>query len=105
MSAVSTPNDVTINIFAKPSNDTVNWWADPPVGELVASDGRVIDHLAFSYRDIQPVFDKMKANGVEIVKPISEDKELKIKSFFVRGPDKVLIEIVEAKPLPDGVWE
>lgn len=105
MSQVSTPNDVAINIFAKPSDDTVNWWADPPVGDLVKSDGRVIDHIAFSFRDIQPVFDKMKANGVEIVKPITEDKDLKIKSFFVRGPDHVLVEVVEAKPIPEGVWE
>ena len=27
-----------------------------------------------------------------------------LKSFFVRGPDNVLIEIVEAKPIPDGLW-
>lgn len=105
MSSVSTPNDVTINIFSKPSNDTVNWWADPPVGDLVASDGRVIDHLAFSYRNIEPVFAHMKKNGVKIVKPIAVDESLKIKSFFVRGPDKVLIEIVEARPLPEGSWE
>ena len=69
------------------------------------SDGRVIDHIAFSFRDIQPVFDKMKANGVEIVKPITEDPELKMKSFFVRGPDQVLVEVIEAKPIPEGVWE
>jgi catechol 2,3-dioxygenase-like lactoylglutathione lyase family enzyme len=104
-SAVSTNNGVTINIFAKPSDDTVNWWSDPPVGDLVASDGRVVDHLAFSYRDIEPVFEHMKKNGVEIVKPIRHDESLNMKSFFVRGPDKVLIEIVEARPLPGGVWE
>jgi catechol 2,3-dioxygenase-like lactoylglutathione lyase family enzyme len=104
-SQVSTPNDVTINIFAKPSEDTINWWTDPPVGELVKSDGRVIDHLAFSYRDIDPVFERMKKDGVEIVEGIKENKEHKVRSFFVRGPDKVLIEIVEAKPLPEGVWE
>jgi catechol 2,3-dioxygenase-like lactoylglutathione lyase family enzyme len=96
---------VTINIFAKPSNDTVNWWADPPVGELVPTDGRVIDHIAFSYRNIQPVFDRMKANGVEIVDGIKMRDDVKMKSFFVRGPDKILIEVCEAKPLPEGVWE
>ena len=30
-------------------------------------DGRTIDHIAFSYRNIQPVYDRMKAGGVEIV--------------------------------------
>jgi len=29
---------------------------------------------------------------------------LKMKSFFVRAPDKVLVEIVEADPVPDGSW-
>lgn len=104
-SAVDTKNGVTINVFAKPSDDTINWWTDPPVGELVKSDGRVIDHIAFSYRDIQPVYDRMKKNGVEIIDEIKERDGFNFKSFFVRGPDKVLIEIVEARPLPEGVWE
>lgn len=104
-SQVSTENDVTINIFAKPSNDTVNWWADEPVGDLVASDGRAIDHIAFSYRKIQPVFERMKANGAKIEDDIKLRSEFGFKSFFVRGPDKVLIEIVEEKPVPEGIWE
>jgi len=104
-SAVSTVNDVTINIFAKPSADTVNWWAYEPLGELKPSDGRAIDHIAFSYRDIEPVYERMKANGVEIVDEIAMRDEYDMKSFFVRGPDKVLVEIVEAKPIPEGVWE
>ncbi len=104
-SQVSTDNDVAINIFAKPSLDTVNWWADEPVGDLVASDGRSIDHLAFSYRKIEPVFERMKANGVKIEDEIKLRPEFGFKSFFVRGPDKVLIEIVEEKPVPEGIWE
>lgn len=105
MTQLKTNNDVAMNIFAKPTEETINWWGDAPVGTLVRSDGRVIDHLAFSFRDIEPVLKHMKANGVEIVAPIKLNKELKIKSFFVRGPDKVLIEVVEARPIPDGVWE
>jgi catechol 2,3-dioxygenase-like lactoylglutathione lyase family enzyme len=104
-SQVTTDNDVTINIFAKPSTDTVNWWADAPVGELQKSDGRTIDHIAFSYRNIQPVYDRMKAAGVEIVDDIKTRPEFGMKSFFVRGPDKVLVEIVEEKPLPESAWE
>lgn len=104
-SAVSTVNDVTINIFAMPSKDTVNWWAYEPLDHLVPSDGRAIDHIAFSYRDIKPVYERMKANGVEIVDDIKHRDEFGIDSFFVRGPDKVLIEIVQEKPLPEGIWE
>lgn len=76
-----------------------------PLTEFEPSKGRAIDHYAFSYRDIEPVFERMKAAGVEIVEPIAERKEFGFKSFFVMGPDKVLIEIVEAKALPEGVWE
>ena len=48
----------------------------------------------------------MKKEGVEIVDGIKTRKEYGgMKSFFVRGPEKVLIEIVEAKPIPEGIWE
>lgn len=97
---------VTINIFATPRNETLNWWNyDGIKGELVKTDGRVVDHIAFSYRDIGPAFERMKANGVEIVDPMKDREEYGIKSFFVRGPDGILIEIVEARPIPEGLWE
>ncbi len=104
-SQVTTDNDVTINLFATPSADTVNWWAYDPIDELVPSDGRSIDHIAFSYRDIDPVFERLKANGVEIVDPVKVREEYGMRSFFVRGPDKVLIEIVEEAPQPEAAWE
>lgn len=81
------------------------WWPYEPLKELKPSKGRAIDHIAFSYRRIEPVFERMKNEGVEIVEPIRFDETFKHKSFFVLGPDKVLIEIVEAKPVPEGVWE
>lgn len=104
-SHVSTNNGVGFLFYSTPSEDTVNWWRYDPIDELVPTDGRVMDHIAFSYRDIQPVFDRMKRNGVEIVDGIKQREAYKMKSFFVRGPGKVLIEIVEARPLPEGVWE
>jgi catechol 2,3-dioxygenase-like lactoylglutathione lyase family enzyme len=70
----------------------------------LAADGHVIDHYGFSYPDIQPVHDRMKANGVEVVKGITWDQGLQMKSFFIRAPDGVLIEVVEADPLPDASW-
>ncbi|MEK7793885.1 MAG: VOC family protein [Candidatus Hydrogenedentota bacterium] len=97
---------MTINIFATPRNETLNWWNyDGIKGELVKTDGRVVDHIAFSYRNIGPAFERMKANGVEIVDAIKDREEYGIKSFFVRGPDGILIEIVEARPIPEGLWE
>jgi catechol 2,3-dioxygenase-like lactoylglutathione lyase family enzyme len=104
-SSFNTENGVTINVFAKPSEETLNWWNYDGIGELVPTDGRAIDHLAFSYRDIAPVLERMSAAGVEIVKPIAYHPEYRMKSFFVRGPDKILIEIVEARPFPEGLWD
>ena len=70
-----------------------------------ADEGRPIDHIAFSYRDIEPVYQRMKANGVKIVEPIAIREPYKIKSFLMEGPEKVSIEIVEAKPIPEGTWD
>ena len=105
MSQVMTNNDVTINIFGKPSEDSIVWWNYGGIDELIPTDDRVIDHIAFSYKDIAPVFERMKKDGVEIVKPIAENEELGMKSFFVRGPDNILVEIVEADPVFGGEHE
>jgi catechol 2,3-dioxygenase-like lactoylglutathione lyase family enzyme len=99
-------DNVSIIIFGKPDTDPPPpWWPDPPLKEIQPTRGRPIDHLAFSFRDIEPVFERMKAAGVTIVEPIGEDQRLKLESFFVQAPDGVLVEIVEAKPIPEGVWE
>jgi len=42
---------------------------------------------------------------VTIIEPITEKEQFKLKSFLAEGPDKVTIEIVEAKPIPEGAWE
>lgn len=75
-----------------------------PVGrQLQTTQGSPVDHVAFSYENIAPEFERMKAAGVNIVQPIADRPE-GVKSFFITGPDAVLIEIVEAKPIPDGLW-
>jgi catechol 2,3-dioxygenase-like lactoylglutathione lyase family enzyme len=101
-----TCDNVNLIVFGKPDRDPPPpWWRDAPLRTFQPTQGRVIDHLAFSYRAIQPVYERMKQSGVKIVRPISLDEPLKLKSFFVLAPDDVLVEIVEAKPIPEGVWE
>ena len=87
---------VTFNIHIKPEGPVFWYPGEPYTGEFEKSDGHVINHFAFSYPDIEPVYQRMKAGGVEIVKDIAWDDKFKMKSFFVRAPDKVLVEIVEA---------
>lgn len=96
---------VTINIFGQPGPEPVIWWQGEPIVEFDETDGRAIDHIAFSYPKIKKVYKRMKAAGVEIVDPIRKREEFGMKSFFVRGPDKVLVEIVEAEPIPGGLWD
>ena len=73
--------------------------------EFVPTAGSAIDHIAYSYRNIEPVFDRMKKAGVEIVQPIQDSQYYEHKSFFVMAPGKILVEIVQEKPLPEGIWE
>jgi catechol 2,3-dioxygenase-like lactoylglutathione lyase family enzyme len=76
-----------------------------PAGRrLESTQGSPVDHIAFSYENIQREFDRMKAGGVQIVAPIAQRPADDLKSFFIQGPDNVLLEIVEAKPIPDGLW-
>ena len=80
-------------------------YGNKPLKTIESTKGSVIDHMAFSYRNIEPVFERMKKAGAQIVEPITLRLEYGFKSFFVLGPEKVLIEIVEAKPVPDVSWE
>ena len=73
--------------------------------EFESTEGTVIDHIAFSFRDIDAAYERMEKNGVEIVRPIEEDDAFGHRSFFVYGPEKVLVEIVQDKPIPEGIWE
>ena len=99
-------DNVSFIVFGKPDREEPPpWWRDEPLIDIQPTQGRAIDHVAFSYRQIEPVFERMKAAGAKIVQPIAVQESLKLKSFFVLAPDNVLVEIVEAKPIPEGAWE
>ncbi len=76
----------------------------PEGRRLEPTQGSPVDHIGFSYEDIDPVFERMQKAGVSIASPIAHRPEQDLRSFFVLGPDNVLIEIVEAEPVPDGLW-
>jgi catechol 2,3-dioxygenase-like lactoylglutathione lyase family enzyme len=99
-------DNVTMIFFGKPDIEPAPpWWREPPLKTIKPTKGRPIDHLAFSYRQIEPVFEAMQKSGVKIVEPIKVDPKYHFKSFYVEGPDGVSIEIVEEKPIPEGIWE
>ena len=99
-------DNVNLIVFGLPrAGDPKPAWVPDEVGdELTATDGTAIDHIAFSYPDIGPVYDRMVRAGIEIVHPISTSEEYGLTSFFVRAPDNLLVEIVEARHVPEGMW-
>ena len=47
--------------------------------------------------------DKMRSARLDIVHDIKIDSIHGMKSFFVRGPDNLLVEIVEEKLIPESI--
>lgn len=99
-------DNVTMIFFGKPDREPKPvWWPDPPLKEIQSTKDRPIERIGFSYRHIEPVFARLQAAGVKIVEPIATRPDYQLKSFVVEGPDKVLVEIAEAKPIPEGIWD
>ena len=72
---------------------------------LIPTETSNIAHIAFSFRDLQQAFNRMTKQDFDIVAPIATNEQYGFKHFFVRGPDNVLLEFVEAKPIPEGLWD
>ena len=93
--------DVALDILP----DTQMFKPRERTGTILPTDGTGIDHLAFSFRNLDAALARVTAASIPIVRPIAQDPVYDVRSFFVRSPDGVLVELVEAKPLPDAVWE
>ena len=99
-------DNVSISVMEIPASGQPrpSWWPGEVVNSVQPTDGTAIDHIAFSYTDIKPVFQRMQRAGATIVRPIAKSPEYGLTSFFVRGPDQLLVEIVAEAPIPAGVW-
>ncbi len=103
-------DNVNLVFFGRPDFES-DWWPgsnyskeEGPKGALEPTLGSVVDRLGFSYSDIDRVYERMKAAGVEIVEEI-KTRDYGFRSFLVLAPDDLLIEIVEEKHLPEGLWD
>jgi len=47
----------------------------------------------------------MEKSGLQIVRPTEKSAEFGHRSFYIRAPDNLLVEIVEDKPIPEGIWD
>jgi len=70
-----------------------------PIGQAAdygPSEDHVLSHVAFSVTDLDAWLARARDQGLQIVAPPASTYGFK--SFFVRGPDGVLIELVQAAP-------
>ena len=70
--------------------------AVPP--SFAPSDDTPIGHVAFSFADLAPVLERIDSMGVEVVSEVAKDEAHGFESIFVRGPDELLVELVQADP-------
>jgi catechol 2,3-dioxygenase-like lactoylglutathione lyase family enzyme len=99
-------DNVNLYVFERPTIGAPRpVWFPPEVSDTFPpTEGTAIDHVAFSFPDITPVFQLMRSAGVPIVHARRRSPEYGLTSFFVRGPDGLLVEIVEEPPVPEGIW-
>ena len=67
----------------------------PATGEFVPTDDRPLGHIAFSVSDLDAMLARSEQLSIGVVTSVART-EHGFRSFFVRGPDRVLIEFVEA---------
>jgi catechol 2,3-dioxygenase-like lactoylglutathione lyase family enzyme len=70
----------------------------PTIREFVPTDDRPLGHIAFSVGKLDAMFARTEQLGIGVVTP-PERTTHGFRSFFVRGPDRVLLEFVEAGPI------
>jgi catechol 2,3-dioxygenase-like lactoylglutathione lyase family enzyme len=76
----------------------LNFLAPTAPFEPIGTDGQPLDHIAFSVPDLDAAFEHARTIGAEIVSEPTET-EHGFRSFFVRGPQLALLELVAAGPV------
>jgi catechol 2,3-dioxygenase-like lactoylglutathione lyase family enzyme len=62
-----------------------------------STEGRVVDHIGFSFDDLSGALEKMRKDGVKVTQEIQTAFHGKVKYAFIEGPDRVRIELVEGQ--------
>jgi catechol 2,3-dioxygenase-like lactoylglutathione lyase family enzyme len=60
-----------------------------------STEGRVVDHIGFSFDNLRDAIEKMRKDGVKVTQEIETAFHGKVKYAFIEGPDRVRIELVE----------
>ncbi|WP_273276741.1 VOC family protein [Maribacter polysiphoniae] len=86
-----TLDTIDIVVFGKPDGKEA-WW---PEESLKSTEGCALDHIGFSFGNIESIYKELKSGGAIIVQDIKLNPDYNHKSFLVQGPDGLLVEIVE----------
>jgi len=68
-------------------------WSDQTA--MSPTEGRVVDHVAFSFDNLEEALAGIRKDGVQVTQPIKPAQKGKLTSAFIRGPDKIKIELVQ----------
>ena len=66
--------------------------------EMSPTKGRVVDHVGFSFDNLEQALEQMRKDGVKVTQEIKSVAGGKIKFAFIEGPDKINIEVIEGHP-------
>lgn len=94
--SVSLASD-NVNIIIYPVEYAKKAYADHWKGktEIESTRGRVVDHVGFSFDNLEEALEKMRRDGVKVTDEIRSIANGKIKFAFIEGPDKIRIELIE----------
>jgi len=60
-----------------------------------STEGRVVDHIGFSFDNLSEALERMRKDGVKVTQETRTVLNGKVKFAFIEGPDRVRIELVE----------
>src|SRR5262249_58608151 len=69
--------------------------------DMSPTEGRVVDHVAFSFDHLEDTLATMRKEGLQIAQAIKPAEKGKLKSAFIQGPDRVKIELVQGQAHKD----
>ena len=64
---------------------------------MASTKGRVVDHIAFSFDNLEEALAAMRKDGVKITERIRAIPGTRTRSAFIEGPDNTSIELVEGQ--------
>jgi catechol 2,3-dioxygenase-like lactoylglutathione lyase family enzyme len=64
---------------------------------LDGTEGRVVDHIGFSFENLNEALERMRKDGVKVTQEIETAFHGKVRYAFIEGPDRIRIELVEGQ--------